>query len=362
MPLLMISRIIPHKIIKKTLSDVFRHGSGTPVLILLFTAGGGSLIFALQYSLTSAHWGVILICSLLYVWAVAATLAVFRTCRQARTGRAHPSAPTESVERKSNPARAQHFQNLGEITASVSHELNNLLSGVATYPEVLMMDQHLTPKIRDGLEMIQDAGKNASAVVRDLLTIAQCPEAKKESLNLNQIFERYLASREYQQVQKGHFQVVPEIFLDPELLPVAGSYFHIEKIMTTLLFHAVKAVAGRENAGVWVKTANLLIDAKNLTTAGGISPGRYVLFSVWDTGPKIDEDILSQVFDPYFARNGQEKKSSPGLGLAVVWHLVQDHGGFVNLVSDEDQTRFEILFPAQPDGNAGSEKNMPTET
>ena len=252
----------------------------------------------------------------------------------------------EQEQLKERLLRAEKLKALGILAGTVAHDLNNILSGIATYPEVLMMDDELDPRARQGLNIIKDSGQKASAVVSDLLTISRASTAEMEVININSIIDRYCSAHDFDKIRKTYQHIKIEILTEPELLNIKGSYIHIEKIIMNLVLNAVDEVSGMEgdNGKILITTSNSYIDSSN-PEYEDIVQGEYVILSVIDNGPGIDENNLKKIFDPFFTKK-ELGKSGSGLGLTVVWNVVRDHNGFINVISNNKGTKFDLLFPA----------------
>ena len=249
--------------------------------------------------------------------------------------------------------RSKKLKNLGHLADSVAHDLNNLLAGIATYPEILLLDDALSPKVRKSLAIIKESGKNASAVVNDLLTISRGIREECQVLNINTIIKRFMAAPEFEKIKAAYRKVEIDMHLEPELLTISGSYIHIEKSIMHLVIHALEetaATAGRGNGTIVLSTANHYVDIeKNGRTEPNLPPGEYVMLEVLDAGKGIPEDCLNKIFDPFFTKKKMGRSGS-GLGLTVVKNTVLDHRGKIFVASDENGTRFTLLLPAlRPD-------------
>lgn len=244
-------------------------------------------------------------------------------------------------EMKQRLERSEKLKNLGLLAGSVAHDLNNILSGIATYPEVLLMDPSLAPKARQGIEMIKDSGRKASSVVSDLLTISRGARADRQVLNVNTVVQRYLMAAEFEKIEETYPHVEIEINLEPELLNMKGSYIHIEKAVMNLMLNAVEETAGRPGGLVRLSTANHYADEASEDT---LAPGEYVMLRVEDNGAGIPRKYQDKIFDPFFTQK-EMGKSGTGLGLTVVQNTVRDHRGDIRVVSDGNGTRFDLFFP-----------------
>lgn len=253
------------------------------------------------------------------------------------------SREKEQQRLKEKLEQSEKLKALGILAGSVAHDLNNTLSGIATYPEVLLIDKNLDPQMRQGLMLIKDSGQKASDVVSDLLTISRGAGAPKEILNLNDIIERYIRAHDFQTVRKTHEHVKIEVKTEPELLNIEGSYIHLEKLIMNLVINAVEEVSNKEDGIVLITTANDYIDPSN-PGHENIKEGEYIVLRIEDNGSGIDNETIKKIFEPFFTRKVMGK-SGTGLGLTVVWNTVQDHNGHISVLSGEQGTCFQILFP-----------------
>lgn len=242
--------------------------------------------------------------------------------------------------------QSEKLKNLGLLTGSVAHDLNNILSGIATYPEVLLMDQGLDQNTRQGIEMIRDSGRKASGVVSDLLTISRGARAEKQVLNINTVIERYLTADEFEKIQNTFCDVAIEVDMEPELLNIRGSYVHIEKAVMNLILNGVEETTRVENGCVEISTANVYVDDTG-GEAGDtdLPPGEYALLRVADNGSGLPEGFRDKIFDPFFTQK-EMGRSTTGLGLTVVKNTVQDHKGRLRVTSGSQGTVFDLYFPA----------------
>jgi PAS domain S-box-containing protein len=244
--------------------------------------------------------------------------------------------------------RSKKLKTLGKLAGSVAHDLNNILAGIATYPEILLLDDALAPKIREGLTVIKDSGQNASAVVSDLLTISKGVREDCQVLNLNTLIERFMAGPEFKKIKSGYKNIDVETSLEPELLTISGSYIHVEKTIMYLLINAFEETAATADSGngtILLSTANYYLAGKKDEHAKQHpASDEYVKLEVRDTGKMIPEADLKQIFDPFFTKK-KRNRSGTGLGLTVVKHTVVNHRGKISVASDENGTTFTLLFP-----------------
>jgi len=254
---------------------------------------------------------------------------------------------TEKALRESEEklARSRKMESLGLLAGGVAHDLNNVLSGIVSYPDLLLMDLPEDSKLRKPIETIQESGHRAAAIVQDLLTVARGVATTKEPLNLNDIVSDYLVSPEFKTLKQFHPTVTVKTNLDTDLFNIGGSHVHIRKVVMNLVANASEAIEGGGN--VTISTMNRYID-RSLRGYDDVTIGEYAVLAVSDDGSGISSDDLERIFEPFYTKKVMSR-SGTGLGLAVVWNVVQDHKGYIDMKSDENGTTFELYFPITRD-------------
>ncbi len=250
-------------------------------------------------------------------------------------------------------ARARTMESLGLLAGGVAHDLNNVLSGLVSYPEVILINLPKDNKLRKPIETIRDSGLRAAAIVQDLLTVARGVATTKEPLNLNDIVRSYLSSPEFIKLKQFHPAVTFKTNLAADLFNVSGSHVHIRKLVMNLVSNASEAID--DSGNVTISTANHYMDMP-LEGYDNVSIGEYVVLSVSDDGTGISPDNLERIFEPFYTKKVMDR-SGTGLGLTVVWNVMQDHKGYINVTSGENGTTFKMYFPITRDEIW--EKDMP---
>jgi PAS domain S-box-containing protein len=237
--------------------------------------------------------------------------------------------------------RLKKMESLGLLASGVAHDLNNVLSGIVSYPELILLQLPEDSKLRKSLEAIQKSGQRAAEIVQDLLTVARGAVISKEPLNLNDIISEYLISPEHDKLLQYHPAVTVKVELDSQLFNMNGSPSHVRKIVMNLVSNASEAIDGAGN--VVVSTMNRYID-QPLKGYDRINIGEYSVLAVADNGPGISADDLQRIFEPFYTKKVMGR-SGTGLGLTVVWNVMQDHDGYIDVVTDSRGSKFELYFP-----------------
>ena len=255
-------------------------------------------------------------------------------------------------------ADAKRMESLGLMASSVAHDLNNIMAGIITYPELLLMDLGEEFKYREELAMIREAGKRAAAVVNDLLTVARGATCKKEVHNPNTLIADYLNSVEFRELCQRFPEVQVTPFLEAKLHNINCSAMHLGKTIMNLVNNAAEAL--QERGQIILATKNVILSAP-YHGYETVERGEYVTISVEDNGPGISSQDMSQIFSPFYSKKVMGR-SGTGLGLAVVWNTVHDHGGFVDVTSNNGGTLFTLYFPVDKINAAQSVSPSPTMT
>ena len=238
--------------------------------------------------------------------------------------------------------RAQKMEAIGTLAGGVAHDLNNILSGIVSYPELLLMDIPLDSPQRKPILTIQKAGERAAAIVQDLLTLARRGVVTTKVVNLNSIISDYLKSPEYENLITDHSGVQVKTSLDKNLLNILGSPVHLSKTIMNLITNAAEAIPGKGE--IIISTENCYVD-KSLIVYDKVKQGDYVTASVIDTGIGIPSQNIERIFEPFYTKK-EMGKSGTGLGMAVVWGTVKDHKGYIDVKSTEGKgTKFTLYFP-----------------
>lgn len=241
--------------------------------------------------------------------------------------------------------RAQKMEAIGALAGGVAHDLNNILSGIVSYPELLLMDIPQDSPLRSSLLTIQKSGKKAATIVQDLLTLARRGVATTEPVDLQEIVTEYLKTPEFEKLIAYHpgVSVETNFHPNPYLLKVLGSPVHLSKTVMNLVSNAAEAMP--TGGTISISVENRYVDIP-IGEYDNVEEGDFVVLTVSDTGEGMSPTDLQRIFEPFYTKK-KMGRSGTGLGMAVVWGTVKDHNGYIDVESAEGKgTRFELYFPA----------------
>jgi PAS domain S-box-containing protein len=254
-----------------------------------------------------------------------------------------------SLEKKLQNARK--LESLGTLAGGVAHDLNNILSGIVSYPDLLLMDLEADSPLRKPIMTIKKSGEKAAEIVQDLLTLARRSVAHKRVLSLNAVVNDFIASPEYLKIVGKRHDLQVETNISDCILGVVGSEMHISKTVMNLVANAADAMPS--GGRISIATRDCYID-KPYTGFEIIPEGEYAVLEVSDMGIGMPPSDLDKIFEPFYTKKVMGR-SGTGLGMSVIWGTVKDHEGFFDITTQEGTgTTFVLYFPA-----SRSEREVP---
>jgi PAS domain S-box-containing protein len=206
---------------------------------------------------------------------------------------------------------------VGELAAGIAHELNNPLTGVIGFSQ-LLMDKEMPEDIRQDIEVVYGEAQRASQVVKNLLTFARKHAAAKEKVDINDIIKKVLELRAYEQNLEN---IRVDARLDPKLPEVMVDYFQLQQVFLNIIINAEYFMKEAHHGG------ELTITTEKV--------GNKVRASFADDGPGITKENLGHLFDPFFTT--KEVGKGTGLGLSICHGIVAEHGGRIYVESEPDK-------------------------
>jgi signal transduction histidine kinase len=236
--------------------------------------------------------------------------------------------------------QAQKMESMGTLAAGIAHDFNNILNIIQGYAFVLRGHAAKNDEIADSLNVINDTTKRGAALVRQLLTLARKTEPKLELTNINTVIEEL--TKLIRETFPKTIQVALE--LNRELPPVMADPNEIPQALLNLCVNGRDAMP--DGGKLLLRTETL--DRMSLREYGEAKAERYVCIEVSDTGIGMDESIQNRIFEPFFTT---KESRGTGLGLAVVYGIVKNHNGFIQVESTPMHgATFRLYFPVAPSG------------
>jgi len=212
---------------------------------------------------------------------------------------------------------------------------------MVNYPELILLKLPPDSKVRKDVESIMESGWRAAEIVADLLTVARGVAASKYVTNPNELVREYLASPEFLRIRSLYPELSCITELDPDVCNIFCSFIHVRKCLMNLVANAAEAMDGVGQ--VVISTSGQQVDKPHVKH-GSLEQGTYAVLTVHDAGPGISPQDRDRIFEPFYTKK-KMGRSGTGLGLAVVWNAMQDHGGTVKVDSETSGAAFKLYFP-----------------
>ena len=228
-------------------------------------------------------------------------------------------------EMKAQLYQAQKMESIGNLAGGIAHDFNNILFPIIGMSELLLEDLPKDSVQYENAEEILTAGKRGRELVKQILAFSRQMEQKKTPLRVQQILKEVLKLS--RSTIPTNIELIQNIQQDCGVVMANSTQIH--QIAMNLITNAYHAVMGNDGKIV-VELKEMEINNGQLADSN-LDPGRYARMSVSDNGTGMDSGIIKKIFEPYFTT--KEKDKGTGLGLAVVYGIVKDHGGDIKVYS-----------------------------
>lgn len=222
--------------------------------------------------------------------------------------------------------QAQKLEAIGQLVGGVAHELNNPLSAVIAYAQLMLSSSSLPEDDIQSLETILSEARRAAKIVSNVLTFSRQHRSQRTYASVNKVVEDTLALRRYALVG---LNIVVLTSLDESIPSVWMDHFQIQQVLLNLINNAEQAMQD------WSGERQLKV--------GTYKTDAHVYIYVSDTGPGIDPSIRKEIFNPFFTTKDVEKGT--GLGLAISDGIVKSHGGRIAVDTSDSGATFSIELP-----------------
>jgi PAS domain S-box-containing protein len=235
--------------------------------------------------------------------------------------------------------QAQKMEAIGRLAGGVAHDFNNLLTTIQGYTDLIMMKiDEMNPLYKD-LEQIHLAAVRAGSLTRQLLLFSRRQPMELVPLDINKTIDDLL---------KMLSRLIGEDItistdMEPDLWTVRADAGNIEQVIMNLAVNARDAMP--KGGRLIIRTENVIMDEEHCKVIPEARPGKFVCLSIEDTGVGMDKEIIQRIFEPFFST--KEAGKGTGLGLSVVYGIVKQHKGWINVYSEPGQgSIFKVYLPA----------------
>jgi PAS domain S-box-containing protein len=245
---------------------------------------------------------------------------------------------TQRVELEKQLFQAQKMEAIGTLAGGIAHDFNNVLTVALGYSEMLLMQTSESSPYHADLTRIANASRKGAELVKQLLSLSKKTEDKPHPMDLNHAVEQIknLLSRTISRM------IEIRVHLAKDLKAMIAEPIQMEQVLMNLVLNARDAMP--EGGLLTLETANVFLDEEYCRAHWCVKPGEYVQLTVADTGVGMDKGTQGRMFEPFFST--KESGKGTGLGLAVVFGIVNAHGGHIWCDSEPGRgTTFKVLFP-----------------
>jgi two-component system, cell cycle sensor histidine kinase and response regulator CckA len=235
--------------------------------------------------------------------------------------------------------QAQKMEAVGRLSGGIAHDFNNLLGVIIGYGEILVEKFAKTDPAHESVDEILKAGKRAASLTRQLLAFSRQQVLEPKAVNLNEIVSD--TEKMLHRLVGEDIEFVTQ--LSESLGTVKADPSQIEQVLMNLVVNARDAMP--EGGKLLIETTNIEVDESFVQRYSFVfKTGSYVLLSVTDTGIGMDAEMQAHIFEPFFTTKG--KDVGTGLGLATVYGIVKQSGGYIEVLSEPGHgTTFKIYMP-----------------
>ena len=245
---------------------------------------------------------------------------------------------TDKLKLEEQLRQAQKMETIGTLTGGIAHDFNNILTAIIGYGHILLMKMKEDDPLRENVEHILFSSERAAELVQSLLTFSRKKPIDPKPVELNDIVIR--VSKLLGRIIGENIELKTQ--LHPEYLYIVAEAGQIEQVMMNLATNARDAM--NKKGILNINTGIVEIDDFFVRAHGYGKKGKYAFFSFADNGKGMDKKIRERIFEPFFTT--KEVGKGTGLGMAIVYGIVKQHNGYINVYSEpESGTTFIIYLP-----------------
>lgn len=247
--------------------------------------------------------------------------------------------------------QAQKMEAIGTLAGGIAHDFNNILSAIIGYTELTLIDPELTSSLKENLSEVVRAGERARQLVSQILAFSRQMENRMAPVPIHLIVRE--AIKLLKATLPATITVRATIGTFAQALADPGQIHQVVMNLCTNAFHAMREKGGR----LEVELTEAEVSEEDSDPDQPIEPGSYLRLRITDTGIGMDETVRQRIFEPYFTT--KRKGEGTGLGLSVVYGIVQSHHGKVTVTSQTGQgSTFTVYLPKLETSKAAPANGM----
>jgi len=229
-------------------------------------------------------------------------------------------------------SRTERMSSLGVLADGAARDLKEILQPVEHVPDELRKGLDPLHDAQRGLIELGEALRKAQAVIRDLETIGRANNTKKSAIHINEMMAELLKSSDFRQLVGLNPMVKVETDLAADLPAVTGSILHVRQMLLNLITNAFE---GMPTGGLLKIQTSIEHRAQASGRYGSQKPGDFLLIRFSDTAGRLSSEDAERIFEPFYVRNRLGRRILSGLGMTLVYRVVEDHGGYLDMPPSE---------------------------
>src|SRR5258707_10761789 len=235
--------------------------------------------------------------------------------------------------------QAQKFEAIGQLAGGIAHDFNNVVGAILGWAELGLEQNRATPQIADRFARIREQAERGAALTRELLAFARRQVLQPQAVDINSITSGLVSF-----LDKVIGKDIELKVITAAVDAVKADPTQLEQVLMNLCLNARDAMP--DGGRLQIETEMVELDDSYCRFYPYVTPGRYAVLSVSDTGMGMDSETRERIFEPFFTT--KERGKGTGRGLATAHGIVKQHGGFIHVYSEPGQgSLFRVYLPAQ---------------
>ncbi|MCB0281015.1 MAG: response regulator [Calditrichae bacterium] len=259
---------------------------------------------------------------------------------------------SEQKELENKLSQIEKLEAVGQLAGGIAHDFNNVLAGISGLAELALRKMPEDHKAAASIKTIYQKANNTANMVRQLVAFSRKQKLSTRTIDLNSVIKanktlltRYLGE-----------DITFQVLLESNPYIIKADQASLDQIITNLCINARDAMP--DGGDLIVKTKNIILQNERLTVTGKMPPGKYICFTVSDTGLGMDNETIRHIFEPFYTT--KDIGYGTGLGLSIVYGLIKQHNGFIDCTSKVGEgTTFDMYFPWHADSKTAEKSQQP---